>query len=1761
MIDERMHLIRTIYHTIFTSRFSGEFYKIFLQKKRLLFGSNYNILNCFGDVLFTELVDFAITNKNTIEFYIEELISSIVMGINHFENQYDNKSKEVLYFLSTIEKLSKNKSLRKLVRVVFSIEKKELYFDNALYEKLFYVGDQMIEAKDPEETIRTFYNSFTENILNCKKVELHKEFLNKISQMKCENSILLMLYNIIIDNITKNKKLLQDECNKLNASLLTDIQSINTSNPSSSIKKEYTILKQFEKLLVFITQIIKAIKEHGFVSMLRKSILSLIHFEEFCKFGILVNEHYEMKKKDDLFRYLFNPLLSLNEFNAFYEDKENLLTDFFFTEEDNSIIETGKESNITELIKPFISLVHFHSNPFIFKILNHLISNPQDLQSVLKLFCNEFVGSKVEMLNHNTSFFVNLIRLLTFINSNYNIENLWNKGLTAAIHNMFFYLQKIGFLSLRYICFIEEKKKEQVIKKNIVECLFDLFLHFYNIQLFEEECICDLINTLININDKPKKRFSVLSKNDYFHHYFSNSSLQYFDKLEMIPKEQYILLFFCKILEIIFDRKHKESDIDNNVMKESPFVNIAITILRNIKSSSIIKSISGKSTPTQSKKINQIIRVLEKWDAIDIEAEKKNKDKDTNEFIIFMELFNNELNKFNKMHGSSSSSFYLKSYSSPKIKEESPISQWKDVNKDDKKLKSNIKKVVASQSRDESENNLDDINYYLIFPKTDLLLSSFGLIFKKYYFHNDLFISLKNYYHSLTNDNRATKRIDYPTKIMNFSNSYEPNLFLSQNMNFFDNKYFHITHKYFCKKVPHPKIKKITLLKSLSLFDFSLFPPIDCEMITRQNIYRGAIYFSNLLIYFTSAIPTKFDENTLDYIMCSITKEVEDNTKEVVIQVKDIKEIVLKRFLYIEQAYEIYLRNGKSYFINFYTPQQATNFKEHICALFHIAPKDCKVNYTSNKISIITNGITYIKEYHSEWRTERMSTYMYLCYLNKYGSRTFNDTNQYYVFPWVIMKYDNFFEWDMRNEPLLSHCRDLNYPPSVQEEENKEKAREKYELSSFENDEKKVFAYHFGSHYSTSSFVFYYLMRMSPFIENLIKLQNNELEAPDRMFTSITESRKIIINLFDNRELIPEFYSMMEFLLNLNCCAFGKQSNSELIDDWKLEDLTQDKKQFEIKDYVLFFTKNRLYLHFCGRIHMNEWIDNVFGVNQLTKGNNKESINIFPKSTYEQKTNLRKKIEKYCIKNKIKVLPKDEALPKELVEKIQEKKSIILNFGQAPKQLFHTKVGPHGSIDSLINNDNKDEFSYFGNFRKQKTGVYNTFTLKQPIVYFFRLYSTEFNYFSVMVLNDRTIYIKKTEDSKHEEFSKSDFIQLPHFKLFKDKNKKFRYCPKYLICSVKNGMYLISCRYIDNSFFIQTFSFDKKKLNQNKQRKVYCDSFVSAVCKINDELFLTGQSNGKLSLWNIINVDQLKVIRCVFAHKGPITVVEYDLRLNIIITGGEDHFVYIRKEETFELLTVIEMEKYQIPYLIRVSEFNLVYIMSYCLKQKKYVYMFDYTKYQQLFDSKEEQEKIRAKKDAIKNKEKDDANKLIAECKLRPLFFHPVVEKEEEDNNKKSKNRGKYMITGYTLSGMKFANTNNIDISCFHITKEGNLMISFYQKKTFEIYLAHSLTVSKLGKLRLSHSNNDSFITWFDFPQKFHDNRCLYSTFNGFLLGMSFDDDYVHNMICPIKQKKKKEKVVMNNHNKANNNNEGGEDRNSQRTNSSTASRDNKSNI
>ena len=46
----------------------------------------------------------------------------------------------------------------------------------------------------------------------------------------------------------------------------------------------------------------------------------------------------------------------------------------------------------------------------------------------------------------------------------------------------------------------------------------------------------------------------------------------------------------------------------------------------------------------------------------------------------------------------------------------------------------------------------------------------------------------------------------------------------------------------------------------------------------------------------------------------------------------------------------------------------------------------------------------------------------------------------------------------------------------------------------------ETFPFHLGTHYSTSSYIFYYLMRNNPYCQNMIKLQNYKQENPNRMF-------------------------------------------------------------------------------------------------------------------------------------------------------------------------------------------------------------------------------------------------------------------------------------------------------------------------------------------------------------------------------------------------------------------------------------------------------------------------------------------------------------------------------------------------------------------------------------------------------------------------------------------------------------------------------------
>ena len=77
----------------------------------------------------------------------------------------------------------------------------------------------------------------------------------------------------------------------------------------------------------------------------------------------------------------------------------------------------------------------------------------------------------------------------------------------------------------------------------------------------------------------------------------------------------------------------------------------------------------------------------------------------------------------------------------------------------------------------------------------------------------------------------------------------------------------------------------------------------------------------------------------------------------------------------------------------------------------------------------------------------------------------------------------------------------------------------------------------------------YYLVRINPFTDNQITLQDNKFDSPGRQFNSIDELLKILSSTSQPREIIPEFFVTTEFFYNYNCNFFGIKNKKDLINN------------------------------------------------------------------------------------------------------------------------------------------------------------------------------------------------------------------------------------------------------------------------------------------------------------------------------------------------------------------------------------------------------------------------------------------------------------------------------------------------------------------------------------------------------------------------------------------------------------------------------------
>ena len=346
-------------------------------------------------------------------------------------------------------------------------------------------------------------------------------------------------------------------------------------------------------------------------------------------------------------------------------------------------------------------------------------------------------------------------------------------------------------------------------------------------------------------------------------------------------------------------------------------------------------------------------------------------------------------------------------------------------------------------------------------------------------------------------------------------------------------------------------------------------------------------------------------------------------------------QLILKRRYYFKKtALEIFTEDRKSYLfridenkIKYFFESIKYYMKQDLEDIYIEYNKfDDKIGFVNKKnIFLNTNHLifTYEKKYmnlkslYEKWSKWEISTLKMLMILNIYSNRSYNDINQYPVFPWIITEYydsEKFPNFEKEN-----FIRPMNKPMGMMDftEESKER-KENYEehwISDQADEDRDENYDRYGSHYSTSLYLTYYLVRVFPYSYIRIELQGKNFDDPNRLFNSLPNSFDCAMTQkSDLRELIPEFFCFPEMFLNMNELNLG-----EVNDEQGKPKLVGGVEMPAWANYNAynFIEKHRALLE-SAEINekINEWFNIIFGSKQ--KGKEAKKIgNLFIKQTYE----------------------------------------------------------------------------------------------------------------------------------------------------------------------------------------------------------------------------------------------------------------------------------------------------------------------------------------------------------------------------------------------------------------------------------------------------------------------------------------------------------------------------------------------------------------
>jgi hypothetical protein len=435
-----------------------------------------------------------------------------------------------------------------------------------------------------------------------------------------------------------------------------------------------------------------------------------------------------------------------------------------------------------------------------------------------------------------------------------------------------------------------------------------------------------------------------------------------------------------------------------------------------------------------------------------------------------------------------------------------------------------------------------------------------------------------------------------------------------------------------------------------------------CELLIRFTIYSGIVIVTKKKLIFCT------DNTKSKNYLSILNNELEKHDKvKHTWNLADITEIQRRRLVQRRTGMEIFFEGGYSILINM--PPDETDVQE-----FHDLLMSLRESFTfQNPFSKIrsTRNVKLLEanRYTERWIAGELTNFHYLMILNNYSGRSYHDLSQYPVFPWVNIMYKalrpenideseshlfpNEMDFLITEEDLLGeNCltyfefRNMTKPMGAIGTPSRIKFyQEKFNSKDHFSD---IPSYHYGSHYSSPAIVLHYLIRLSPFTEGAKAIQNGHFDLPDRLFFSIVHTfRNAVEETSDVRELIPEFFSVPEFLLNMNKLDLGVSQSGERVDNVIIPKWSQQNP------FMFVYIMTKLLESHATTVTLKNWIDLVFGHKQNGEEGEK-AMNIFYYLTYEDFVDLStvKESDRQGIETQ------------------------VVHFGQTPSRLFQK---PHPS--------------------------------------------------------------------------------------------------------------------------------------------------------------------------------------------------------------------------------------------------------------------------------------------------------------------------------------------------------------------------------------------------------------------------------------------------------------------------------------------------